>query len=201
MESRELANIRITESKYQSLAIYAIILLCIIYIAAFALGVYTGYENSKVYHETTSHIYRSLRNSTILKMYNETLNYVLQGNVSLAVSNIVYLTLHETSYDFFSALIPIIPSYTFYIHGIISAPVTLENKIILITALPLILGKVLGYSIIGSVTIIFIIDRLFLKKQILLLYLQRLIVGFILLVFISLDDLLYSMITDLLYSP
>ena len=182
------------------LAISIVILLGVIYTSAFLLGVYVGYVDSKVYHEVASHIQESLKNSTILRIYNETLHYISQGNLSSAVSNILYLMIHESSYDFLSAIIPILPSYTFYIHGIISAPVSNMNRIILLTAFPLIIGKAISYSIIGSVTLLLILDKLLLKKQLVFKYMQRLVVGFILLLFLSLSNILYSMIADLIYS-
>ena len=194
------AQYTIIKEKYHSLAIFIVIFLSVIYTLAFLLGVYVGYVDSKIYHEVESQIQEGLKNSTILKIYNETLHYISQGNMSLALSNILYLTIHEFSYDFLSAIIPVLPSYTFYIHGIISAPISNINRIILLTAFPLIMGKVIGYSIIGSVTLLLILDKLLIKKQLVFKYIQRLIVGFILLLFLSLSNILYSMIADLIYS-
>lgn len=197
MSGRNLAKIVIAESRYQILAVLIVVFLSILYTTAFLLGVYTACSDVNVYIEVTANIRKSMKNSTLLKVYNETLTYISQGNISLALNNILYLILHVASRDFFSALIPIIPSYMFYINGIISAPITQKSMAILISALPLILGKIISYSIIGSVTLIIVIDKLILKRSITLQHLQRLILGFILLIFLSLSDILYSIVVDL----
>ncbi|HIQ03752.1 MAG TPA: hypothetical protein EYH40_04970 [Desulfurococcales archaeon] len=198
MSRRSPVEITIAESRYQVLTILVVVLLAILYTIAFLLGAYTACNDVNVYMEITASIRKNMENSTLLRIYNETLTYISQGNISLVLNNILYLILHVASRDFFSALIPVIPSYMFYINGIISAPITQKGMAIFISALPLVLGKIVSYSIIGSVTLIIVIDKLILKRNITLQYLQRLVLGFILLIFLSLSDILYSIVADLI---
>ena len=158
MSGRGSVEITIAESRYQILTILVVVFLIILYTMAFFLGVYTACSDVNVYMEIKASIRKSMKNSTLLRIYNETLKYISQGNISLVLNNILYLILHVASRDFFSALIPIAPSYMFYINGIISAPITQKDMAIFISALPLVLGKIVSYSIIGSVTLIIVIE-------------------------------------------
>ncbi len=172
------------------------IFIFVLYYGSFMIGLLVGSLNPSIYHEVYVDAYRSLKSSPILEIYRMIFFELYSGHEMTALIYAIALGISSSISRVVMSIIPFVPSYSFFMDGVLSAPISRLQLNTLILVIPVELAGILGYSMVSTSVIMFVLAKLFNVKG--LNVVEYSVVG-IVLIFIS--SILEAVLSSLVLFP